>query len=352
MNDDFTRNADEQTIKAVIPLIPQITAVLQTISSRLQDTRDLVVRQTFGLNKFKGMGGDNWKESRYVYVISGLQASLYRLSEFSRNALTTIRHMLSYSSYIQQSISPYAVDNHVNFSVQQNIAMLRESTGALTEIEPRYVKQRSDIWFEVRKQACVTGSTLHSAIGLRGLKEKQNHFTKFIENVDSPISEEIQTRLSHGTKHENDAVATLVGRFLPAFYPNAIFVEEGCYVLPADTADIFCVVSPDGSIRASTNNKVIAAVEKKCPFPSEKQTPVHYSLPDYYVCQCLAEMFVLNTDRLLYVTYSGESTTFLMSHLHKIYGTVSGIRRWKIMIENKLPNQLEMAPELKKSGEK
>lgn len=193
MNDDFTRNADEQTIKAVIP---QITAVVQTISSRLQDTRDLVVRQTFGLNKFKGMGGDNWKESRYVYVISGLQASLYRLSEFSREALTTIGHMLSYSNYIQQSISPYAVDNQVDFSVQQNIAMLRESTGALTEIEPRYVKQRSDIWFEVRKRACVTGSTLHSAIGLRGLKEKQNHFIKFIENVDSPISEEIQTRLS------------------------------------------------------------------------------------------------------------------------------------------------------------
>lgn len=135
-----------------------------------------------------------------------------------------------------------------------------------SEIKPRYVKQRSDIWFEVCKQACVTGSTLHSAIGLRGLKEKQNHFTKFIENVDSPISEEIQTRLSHGTKHEHDAIATLVGRFLPAYYPNAIFVEEGCYVLPADTADIFCVVSPDGSIRASTNNKVIAAVEKKMPF--------------------------------------------------------------------------------------
>lgn len=53
---DFTRNADEQTIKAVIPIIPQITDVVQTISSRLQDTRDLVVRQTFGLNKFKGMG--------------------------------------------------------------------------------------------------------------------------------------------------------------------------------------------------------------------------------------------------------------------------------------------------------
>lgn len=48
-----TRNADEQTIKAVIP---QIAAVVQTISIRLRYTRDLVVRQTFRLNKFKGMG--------------------------------------------------------------------------------------------------------------------------------------------------------------------------------------------------------------------------------------------------------------------------------------------------------
>lgn len=48
----------------------------------------------------------------------------------------------------------------------------------------------------------------------------------------------------------------------------------------------------------------------------------------------------------------GKAPHFLMSHFHKIYGTVSEIRRWKIMIENKLPNQLEMVPELKKSGEK
>jgi hypothetical protein len=49
----------------------------------------------------------------------------------------------------------------------------------------------------------------------------------------------------------------------------------------------------------------------KCPFPSDKQISVHYSLPEYYVCQCLAEMVVLKTDQLLYVSYSETSTTVL-----------------------------------------
>lgn len=105
-------------------IVPQLKTAIERISTRLADTRDLAVKQTFGLNKFKGMGGDNWKDTRYVYVISGLQASLYRLGEFSRDALTSIGNLLSYSSYIQRSISPYVIENQVDFSVQQNIAML------------------------------------------------------------------------------------------------------------------------------------------------------------------------------------------------------------------------------------
>ena len=37
---------------------------------------------------------------------------------------------------------------------------------------------------------------------------------------------------------------------------------------------------------------------------------VTYSIPVYYVCQCLAEMAVLEIDTLMYVSYSKESTTF------------------------------------------
>ena len=294
-----------------VQLLPKIRSVVKTISKRLSETRDLAVKQTFGLNKFKGMGGESWKDSRYVYVISGLQASLYRLREFSRDALTTIGQLLSCCSFMQKSNTPYAKDEQVDFTNQPNIALLRDTPDTCAEIEPRFVKQRSEIWHLLRKKARVTGSTMHSAIGLRGLKEKKNHFAKFIDDVSVPFTEETIIRMDHGVKHEPDATATIVGRVLPCLFPRDIFVEEGCYILPGDTTDVLCVVSPDGSIRSSPDGIVIAAIEIKCPFPSEKQTPVHYKLPEYYVCQCLAEMYVLKTDQLLYVTYSCTSTTVL-----------------------------------------
>ena len=131
------------------------------------------------------------------------------------------------------------------------------------------------------------------------------------------VTPETECRLQHGVKHEINAVATLIGRFLPAFYPEAIFIEEGCYIIPGVASDILGVVSSDGSIRSSlpkhdnSEQNVIAAIEIKCPLPSDKQTSVHYSLPEYYVCQCLDEMVVLKTDQLLYVSYSETYTTVL-----------------------------------------
>jgi hypothetical protein len=37
-----------------------------------------------------------------------------------------------------------------------------------------------------------------------------------------------------------------------------------------------------------TGDKAIAVVEIKCPFPKERCLSVHYTLPDYYIPQCLA----------------------------------------------------------------
>ena len=70
------------------------------------------------------------------------------------------------------------------------------------------------------------------------------------------VTPEVERRLQHGVKHEINAVATLIGRFLPVFYPDAIFIEEGCYIIPGVASDISPgVVSPDGSIGSSLPNK-------------------------------------------------------------------------------------------------
>ena len=90
----------------------------------------------------------------------------------------------------------------------------------------------------------------------------------------------------------------------------------------SDSGDLKTLISLDGSIRRLHSNqadlsnleKALAAVEIKCPFTSERQLPVNYVLPEYYVAQYLAEMVVLEVkDTLLYASYSKEST-FLKIH--------------------------------------
>lgn len=104
-------------------------------------------------------------------------------------------------------------------------------------------------------------------------------------------------------------------------------MEEGCYVLSGEHVDVLGEVSPDGSLRKVHLEEngtpvidVYAAIEIKCPFPSDRQLPVHYTLPAYYVCQCLAKMVVLHTDLLIYVSYSRDSTTFHKVHFSQTLG--------------------------------
>ena len=65
---------------------------------------------------------------------------------------------------------------------------------------PQYMKQRSELWYSICKECCVTGSTLHSAIGLRTLKEQKEHFKKFIGKIYKPT--EINKAMQHGIDNE------------------------------------------------------------------------------------------------------------------------------------------------------
>ena len=84
----------------------------------------------------------------------------------------------------------------------------------------QYVKQRSDEWFKIRKLARITGSTLHSGLGLETLtKQKEHHYIHVHGRIPPPIPENIQKLLDHGTKNEVNAIATLISTVVPAYLP-------------------------------------------------------------------------------------------------------------------------------------
>lgn len=231
-----------------------------------------------------------------------------------------MKQVCKYIALLQRSITAIhdSENGEIDISEQRNMLLLKPSEDTCV-IESRFVKQRTEFWHVIRDKAPVTGSTIHNALGLRGKKEQAKHIDKVVNKTVEEFPDDVKTRMLYGTANEINALATFAGIVMPAYFPNYYYVEEGCYVSPGEKRDILFVVSPDGSIREvekafgdlSGIGNAIAAIEVKCPFPKENTVPVHYSLPEYYVCQCLAEMCVLKTDRLLYICYSKESSTVL-----------------------------------------
>jgi hypothetical protein len=68
----------------------------------------------------------------------------------------------------------------------------------------------------------------------------------------------LEQRMEHGVKNEINAVATIVAKVLPVFFPELVFYEEGCYKLVHDTIPI--IVSPDGSCRNANDKPLLANV--------------------------------------------------------------------------------------------
>ncbi|CAC5359050.1 unnamed protein product [Mytilus coruscus] len=95
--------------------------------------------------------------------------------------------------------------------------------------DTRKIKQRSEEWFSIRKQAKVTGSTLYKAIGLENLSSMRDHFDNVICNLkEAPKNQFTIAAMQHGTDNEINAMSTLVGKILPSLFPDMEFYEEGC----------------------------------------------------------------------------------------------------------------------------
>lgn len=114
---------------------------IKSISKRIKDGRELQYKQEFGLQKFKTMGGEKWRDSKYVYVMSSLQTSLFQLKEFTANSHFVINEMGKMVSAMHPScMSLYPKISKIDLSFQTNILSLLLKTVL-------YVKSK-DIAFE------------------------------------------------------------------------------------------------------------------------------------------------------------------------------------------------------------
>jgi len=93
---------------------------------------------------------------------------------------------------------------------------------------------------------------------------------------------------AYGIENDKNGLATLLGKVLPVYYPNLLFREDGCLVLPI--GETFAIISGDGSgINERLETEV--AFEIKCPIPGKTfSTDQYYNFPVYYTTQVMSQM--------------------------------------------------------------
>ncbi|MEW8545065.1 MAG: YqaJ viral recombinase family protein, partial [Candidatus Thiodiazotropha sp.] len=201
----------------------------------------------------------------------------------------------------------YCKTETVTIQEQSNYFQL---SGHIEEPDMRHLKQRTSKWFELRKTMRVTGSTMNRALGLDSLRKQQDYFDEVVHKKTSEnhaLNPKVAAAMDYGVRHEPDAIATLVGRVLPAFFPDLVYVEEGCATISEENCP-FYLSSPDGSIRQSPADQAQFMYETKCKPPNDQTTSVYYEIPKYYVMQILGEMRSYECERLLFTVWSEQST--------------------------------------------
>lgn len=260
--------------------------------------------------KFKKLGGEDWKSSRFYPVICSVRVANIETKKQIEDSLLLTDILSWYGATLCKKQDLFRRSSTVIMEEQLNFYQLNSE---FDTDDSRLIPQRTDKWFELRNTAMVTGSTCNKALGIGTLKQQQQHFDTVINKVDkADVSETVQRRMEYGTLHEIDAVATVTGKVLPFLYPDYNYYEEGCVKVPYKDHMSFMVVSPDGSFRKSYDGPALMMYENKCKAPQSFSSTAYYKIPDYYVVQLLCEKHAYSCTELMFTCWAEQSMTVFL----------------------------------------
>ena len=189
----------------------------------------------------------------------------------------------------------------------------------------QFIKQRSPEWFQIRKQARITGSTLNSGIGLDTLQKQKQHFYFHVRGRQpAPVSEELQTKFDHGAKNEVNGTATLITTVVPAYLPACFaFYEVGPAFIGCENQPKLLEVSADGILQCSSGGETCPnysihgdrriVIEIKSPTPQDNVAEtLFYKVRNRYFPQLQSELKSYNCTELWLLCSTAISATVII----------------------------------------
>lgn len=297
-------------------LLSLFKCLLQDLAAVTKSLRETQAKKRTYLVTLEKKFNDT-EDGKYKFAINKIRTLLYQISICLEDLLGEIDVILQCCSELNNATSSFKVGSTCVLEEQDNYMELKEPAEVRKscdlspdeDIQPHLLKQRTPEWFRLRNTVKVTGSVMQKAAGLDTLASQREYFDIVIGGKDAtPVTDIQQNAMDYGSKNEINAIATVVSKIVPVYYPGYTFYEEGAYMVKNEHGKEIAVVSPDGSLRYGSKKPI--SLEIKCPFPQYSgATPVFYNVKKRHIVQSLAESYVLGADEHLYISWSKQSAT-------------------------------------------
>ena len=121
------------------------------ISKYIQEINELKGNKEYVLNKFIERGGKDWRQSKFMYVISAIQAFIFDIERFISNASDTPLEIISGKLVVVQGSHAYYITGlSIDCEDMKKWIEIPEASGDIKD--SREIKQHSEDWFNIRKR--------------------------------------------------------------------------------------------------------------------------------------------------------------------------------------------------------
>ena len=230
-------NLDLTSEVATQSSVLRIIEFLKLLSQEMLEGRKKKLSMERSLREKHKLAGTDWANSKYKKIISYLTVLIRKSEETLQKSLALSDKLHGIVAKLQNSDHLWTKTSRVpllsieNCWVMKDNTLLSEEEISLSKCPSKphiAVKQRSDQWHLLRKEAFVTGSTRFQASGLDSIKKRNSLFDKVHLCVpEKTPSSEVREAMAYGTVNEINAIATICTKILPVYFPSLHFVEVG-----------------------------------------------------------------------------------------------------------------------------
>ena len=207
---------DTQVEKNIEQKQQKLKGVTHTLSQSTKTLRESNLKKSKALEKWKN---DSGSDRQYSFVINMLETILFRGRECVKETLEAIDQICPYLANSNHVAQLHSSETQIYLERQANFACLIGMSEDLIDTYKRcginvhemsnVVKQRSEMWHQIRQTAKVTGSTANAALGLDSLKKQVEHFDHVINKLEKQIpSADVQILMDNGSKNEINEMVT------------------------------------------------------------------------------------------------------------------------------------------------